>query len=72
MFGINKFKRCVVKHTRTLLNLEGLEVTLEAGDHVNILALTNGLFGIQHKTKGTVVLPQGLFINNFKLFEKEI
>jgi hypothetical protein len=72
MLGINKFKRSVITFARSLKNLEGQEVTLNAGEHVNLLALTSGLFAIQNKAKGTVVLPQGLFANNFKLFEKEI
>lgn len=75
MLGINKFKRGVLKYPRVLKNLKGQEVTLEKGEHCNLLALTNGVqefFGLENSTKGLVLLPSSLFANNFKLFQQEV
>ncbi len=72
MLGINKFKHSVVTYPWSLKNLEGKVVYFTKGERVNLLSLTSGLFAIQNEAKGTAVLPQGLFANNFKLFEKGV
>lgn len=75
MLGINRIQRGALTYPRSLLNMDGCVVTLDKGEHFNLLSLNNGaqeFFGLQNEAKGLVLLPTSLFSNNFKIFQKEI